>query len=322
MTNNEYQPQNHIERVIHNLMRRFGLKSVLLVAVGLLALSSSFFVVTPSEMAGTRWMGGKVMTATPLGPGVHFKVPFLETVDTIQTSRSQFDLPDLAVFTNDNQRVDIHISVIYQIPQAAVMKLLYGTGRAGNVDIDSIIIPVVRDRALAAFATHNTLHISDERQLIATQMQREVSEALQRLFGINVIDVQLIGIQYSDVFTASVEEAMKAKAAATQAENAVAQKKFEGEQMTTTADAAAKAAVAKATGDAQAVVLASDAQAKAIATVGEALKANPDYVHFYAVQHWNGAYPTVVGGNAMSLLDLNKIGTLGGGQVSGGQESK
>lgn len=285
---------------------RFGLLGVVAVAVIVVLLFSSVFVVSPSEEAGTRWMGGTPMTTAPLTTGVHFKVPFFESVDRLQTSRSVYTLNGLDVYTNDNQKVTIDVSLIYQIPSSAVMNLLYHVGRAGSVDIEATILPVVRDRALAAFAQYNTLTISDQRAQITAQMRKDISEALQRLFNVNVVDVQLVGIHYSPVFDQSIEEAVRAKNLAVQAENTVAQKKYEGEQKTVTANAEATAAVERANGEAQATVLQAQAQAKAIETVGEALKGNPEYAHFYGLQHWNGILPQVVGGSSIPMIDLSK----------------
>ena len=137
-------------------------------------------------------------------------------------------------------------------------------------------------------------------------MRKDISDALQRLFDVEVIDVQLVGIHYSPVFDQSIEEAVRAKNLAVQAENTVAQKKFEGEQKTVTANAEATAAVERANGEAQATVLQAQAQAKAIDTVGEALKNNPEYAHFYGLQHWNGILPQVVGSGSIPMIDLNK----------------
>jgi regulator of protease activity HflC (stomatin/prohibitin superfamily) len=285
---------------------RFGVGGMAAVVAVVVLLYSSVFVVSPSEEAGTRWMGGTPMTSAPLTTGVHFKVPFFETVDMLQTSRSIYTLNGLDVYTNDNQKVTIDVSLIYQIPSSAVMNLLYHVGRAGAVDIEATILPVVRDRALAAFAQYNTLTISDQRAQITAQMRKDISEALQRLFNVDVVDVQLVGIHYSPVFDQSIEEAVRAKNLAVQAENTVAQKKFEGEQKTVTANAEATAAVERANGEAQATVLQAQAQAKAIETVGEALKGNPEYAHFYGLQHWNGALPQVVGSGSMPMIDLTK----------------
>ena len=285
---------------------RFGVGGAMVVLIAVVLLLNSVFVVSPSEEAGTRWMGGTPMTSAPLTTGVHFKVPFFETVDRLQTSRSIYTLNGLDVYTNDNQKVTIDVSLIYQIPNSAVMNLLYHVGRAGAVDIEATILPVVRDRALAAFAQYNTLTISDQRAQITAQMRKDISDALQRLFDVDVIDVQLVGIHYSQVFDQSIEEAVRAKNLAVQAENTVAQKRFEGEQKTVTASAEANAAVERANGEAQATVLQAQAQAKAIETVGEALKSNPDYAHFYGLQHWNGVLPQVVGAGSIPMIDLGK----------------
>ena len=280
-----------------------GLLAAIVIAVLLL---NSVFVIAPSEEAGTRWMGGTPMTSAPLKTGVHFKVPFFETVDRLQTSRSVYTLNGLDVYTNDNQKVTIDVSLIYQIPSSAVMNLLYHIGRAGSMDVETTILPVVRDRALAAFARYNTLTISDQRAQITSQMRKDISEALQRLFGVDVIDVQLVGIHYSPIFDQSIEEAVRAKNLAVQAENTVAQKRYEGEQKTVTAHAEATAAVERANGEAQATVLEAQAQAKAIETVGQALKSNAEYSRFYGLKHWNGVLPQVVGTGSMPMIDLSK----------------
>jgi len=285
---------------------RFGIAGALAIVFVVVLLFNSVFVVSPSEEAGTRWMGGTPMTTTPLTTGVHFKVPFFESVDRLQTSRSVYMLNGLDVYTNDNQKVTIDVSLIYQIPSTAVMNLLYHVGRAGAVDIESTILPVVRDRALAAFAQYNTLTISDQRAQITVQMRKDISDALHRLFDVDVIDVQLVGIHYSPIFDQSIEEAVRAKNLAVQAENTVAQKKFEGEQKTVTATAEATAAVERANGEAQATVLQAQAQAKAIETVGDALKTHPEYAHFYGLQHWNGMLPQVVGAGSIPMIDLTK----------------
>jgi regulator of protease activity HflC (stomatin/prohibitin superfamily) len=57
------------------------------------------------------------------------------------------------------------------------------------------------------------------------------------LFGIEVFDLQIPAIRYSDTFVASVEAAVKAKDDAIAAENTVNRIRFEGEQKVVTARA-------------------------------------------------------------------------------------
>jgi regulator of protease activity HflC (stomatin/prohibitin superfamily) len=262
----------------------------------LIVLFSSWFVVPPANVAFTRWLGGRVMQREPLGPGLHLKVPFMESVDEMQVSQSVYALSPMEVYTNDNQSVSISVSLIYVVPPADVYHLLYEVGRTGNVDIDTTVLPVVRNDAQAVFARYNTLTISDRRAQIADAMQAAIANDLQRLFGVQVVNVQLTGIQYSGAFTQSVEAAMTAKAAAVRAENQVLQKQYEGQQAVVLAEAQAKAKIAAAEGD-----------AKAIALVSDALRQNPAYIRWYEASRWDGALPKYVSGKAaLPVIDADK----------------
>jgi regulator of protease activity HflC (stomatin/prohibitin superfamily) len=50
---------------------------VVAVVLVLIFAIDSYFVVEPTEMAGVRRLG-QVVTAKPLGPGLHFKLPFID----------------------------------------------------------------------------------------------------------------------------------------------------------------------------------------------------------------------------------------------------
>lgn len=286
--------ENKTDAEIASSIKKSALYVILLV-VGITALISAVYIVPPTEMAGLRMLG-KVETATPVQSGLHFKVPFIERADMLQTSQSKYTLEDMQVYTADNQSVDIGINVIYQIPSTAVMHLLYDVGRTGNVDIDGTILPVVRDRALATFARYNTLNISEKRNEIAMNMEKEIGTGLRSTFGINVIRVQLVKIKYSPMFVASVEAAVRAKAMAVQAENTVLQKQYEGQQQVVTAKALADAEIAKANGEAQARLINAAATAKSVKIIGDALSSNPQYLKYTQIKQWNGILPRVTGG--------------------------
>ena len=66
---------------------------VILGTVGLVALCAldAYFVVEPTEMAGVRRLG-QVITAKPLGPGPHFKLPLIDQVDRLQVSLDTFKI--------------------------------------------------------------------------------------------------------------------------------------------------------------------------------------------------------------------------------------
>ena len=300
-----------------------------LIGIAALVMASfgSFYTVQPTEMAGVRRLG-TVVTAQPVGPGLHFKVPFIDTVDTIQTSLDTFQLSNLTVYTVDNQAVNVGVGLSYKIPAAAVLKLLYTVGRSGNVDISENIRPVLADRVLRVFSTQNTVSISANREQIAAEIRKGVSEALEGIFGIELVDLQLSSIAYSSSFQASVEAAVQAKNDAIRAENTVVKVRYEGEQQKVQADAQAavriaqangeaqatiaqarsqrEASILKAEGEARAVTLVGEAQAAVIQQVGAAVNSNAVVVSYETAHRWNGQMPsTMLGGSANPLAMLS-----------------
>jgi len=290
------------------------------ITVGAVAATalSSVYTVQPTEMAGVRRLG-TVVTLAPVGPGLHLKLPWIDTVDTIQTSLDTFQLNNLTVYTIDNQAVTVGLGISYHIPASAVMRLLYGVGRSGNVDIAENIRPVLADRVLRVFSTQNTVGISANREHIAAEIRKQVDEGLGSIFGLEITDLQLSSITYSPSFQASVEAAVQAKNDAIRAENMVSRVRYEGEQAKVQADAQAsvriaqanaeaastvaqaraqrESAILRAEGEAQAATLTGEAEAHVMQQVGAAVAANPGVVSFEASHRWNGQLPgTMLGG--------------------------
>lgn len=286
--------------------------------VVLILLTDSWYTVPPTEMAGTQTLG-RVSSAEPIGPGFHFKLPLIESVDYIQTSISRFDLPTVSVHTADNQLVNLGISLTYQIPKSDVFHLLYDVGQSGNTDVDAAITPVISDRALRVFAKHNAINISSERTQIDAQMRESVSQALKSIFGIDVVDLQIRSLTYSDAFTNAVEAAVEAKAQTVQAQNLVFQKEAQAQQAVATAKGEAASQIARAEGDKQSVVLRAQgkaeaiaivakAHAQAVAAIGHAMTQNPSYATYAIATGWNGQPPsTIVGQSSGAANPLSFI---------------
>ena len=306
-------------------VRRAALAGVLAI-IALMLLSSSYYVIEPTEMGGVRRLG-IIISPTPVNPGPHFKAPLLDQVDRIQVSLTTFRTDTMTVYTVDNQSVQIGIGLSYRVPPAAVFKLLYGVGRTGNVDVEANLRPIVADRALRVFARHNTVAISAEREAIANEIRQSVMESVRDAFGIEVVDLQLSRIEYSPAFTQSVEAAVRAKNDAIQAENTVSRIRYEGEQAKVQAEAQAAAqisraegeakatvaragaerdaAILRAQGEAQAASLVGEAQARVAREIGAAVAANPQIVGYETARRWNGQLPqTMLGSGATPFVSL------------------
>ncbi len=298
-----------------------NIRWIVIVLVVLLIADHAFYTVDPTEMAGVRRLN-TVVTKQPLGEGLHFKVPFIDAVDKVTVSLQTYTVPRLVVNTVDNQPVQLAVGVSYTTPPSAVLHLLYEVGRAGNVDINENLHRIIADRTAKVFAQQNTTTISENREKLSSALRAILTEDLRRLHGIEVQDLQVADIVYSDSFRASVEAAVKAKNDSVASENMVNKVRYDGEQAKVKAAAEAAAAISRAEGEKQAAILAAqgqaeaiklqgDAQAEAIRAQGKALTESPRFVDYAIAKAWNGQPPqTILGGQgAVPFFQLSKPST-------------
>jgi regulator of protease activity HflC (stomatin/prohibitin superfamily) len=293
-----------------------GIVVVVVIAIFVL---DSYFVVEPTEMAGVRRLG-QVITKEPLGPGLHFKSPFIDQVDRLQVSLDTFKLDRLTVNTIDNQPIAVTVGLTYRIPPQAVLPLLYEVGRAGNFDITENFERIVADRTAKIFAQQNTTRISENRDQILNTLKSVLSKDLGTLYHIEVVDFQIAGIIYSDSFRASVEAAVKAKNEAVAAENTVNRIRFEAQQAVERANGEAAARLKLADADRQSTILSAQGRAEGIRLEGESratvlrvnaeiLKTSPLVVELAKADRWNGTLPLTLleGTSSVPLLSVPPI---------------
>ena len=242
--------------------------------IGLVAYVASqcFFTVDPAERAMVRQFG-QVTSDKPFGPGLHFRMPFVTSVDRAQVSLTNLHIPIFSVNTIDNQKIDIDINVSYLTPESAVYHLLYEVGRSGNSDIRENVIPVVQDRISRIFSIKNTNNISELREGIQAETTNAVRTALKDLFKIDLQSLQIAKIIYSQAFVASNERSVTAKNEAIAEENRVKVAEFQAKQKVTTAEGEAQQARAKAAGDADALRLRAKAEKEAAELQGQGASA-------------------------------------------------
>jgi membrane protease subunit HflC len=320
MTDHQLSPFTTLARRPANVKISRKLLVVLFGLAILVALAaSSFVIVDPTEMAGKRRLG-QVVVDKPLGPGLHFKLPLIESIDTLQTSLETYKLDKLTVNTVDNQPITLAVGLTYRIPASAVLKLLYEVGRAGNLDIAENFQRIIADRTAKVFAQQNTTTISENRERLSTALKTLLSADLGRLYGVDVVDFQIAGITYSESFRASVEAAVKAKNEAVAAENTVNRIRFEAQQAVARAngeaeaklriaDADRQAAILNAQGRAEAIRLEGESRAKVLRLNAEILHDNPLVVDLAKADRWNGALPQTLleGTGGMPLIGLPRL---------------
>ena len=298
---NKYEDEDKADRNAKYGFASWLYRNARIIVISVFAFAviyDSFFTVQETQRGGMRRFGHQV-SEQPIMPGLHFKLPFVETADLMQVSVDNLRIDNLHVYTVDNQLVTISIGITYRWPDSSVLNALYKVGTPGNSSFMHNVEQIASDRAKKIFARHNTTKISEDRAEISHDVQQVLGDDIRSIFGMDIIDLQIPALEYSSVFVASVEAAVKAKNDAIAAENTVNRIRYEGQQKVVTAKAEAEATIATAMATKQRAILEAEGEAQSIKIRGDALKDNPRVIELTIAQRWQGAPPqTILGGSA------------------------
>jgi regulator of protease activity HflC (stomatin/prohibitin superfamily) len=231
--------------------------------------------------------------STPLAPGLHWIVPFVERVQTYSVAKQTYTMASatgegqvagddsIQCRTKDGQQVFIDASVIYSIdPQYLINLHITWQNRFE----DNLVRPVVRAAIRDAVSQFGVEEIVSSKR---AELEAAISAGIEKgLTENNLImsDFLLRNIRFSDEYALAVEQKQIAEQQALQAQFVVQQKKQEAEQARQTAQGQADAAVIAAQGEAQAILLKAQAQAEAWAALAQVLNDNPEMLTYEYIQ--------------------------------------
>jgi modulator of FtsH protease HflC len=208
-------------------------------------------------------------------PGLHFKVPFVQSVTYLEDRVLNYDIQPLDVYTADQKRLSIDNYAIWRVgnPQQFIEstggRLISAQGR-----IDEIVFSDLRN----IIAEHTLDEIVSEKRRDYLQEVTELSREKLANFGITLIDVRIIRADLPTEIEQAVFERMRSER-----ERIAAQLRAEGEeearQITSSADKEVEIILADSRKDAEKVRGEGDAQALAI--YAEAYNENPDFYRFW-----------------------------------------
>ena len=237
-----------------------------------------------------------------LGPGLHWIVPFVESVRTYSIARETYTMSSTVsegqVFgddsiearTKDGQQVLIEASVIYAVDPTDLINLhIIWQDRYEDMVIRPVSRSAIRD-AVSQFGIEEI--VSSKR----AEMQEMIFETMKAAFGQNSLilsEFLLRDIRFSDEYAAAVEQKQVAEQQAQQAAFVVQQRKQEAEQARQVAQGQADAAVIAANGAAQARVIQANAEAQANQVIGQSLRDNPSLIQYLYVQKVSEGVQTI-----------------------------
>jgi membrane protease subunit HflC len=250
------------------LILRYGIW-VLLFIGALLILSvglSCFFTVQQNEAAGvTRY--GSLISSKPVGPGFHFKVPFIDEVHTIRMSIDKIAIDKVKVKTTDNQFVEVDLNLTYRVYDP--FKAMFQVGSMGNGGVIDKVIPFAQSRALDVFGQVNALQIVDQKQALEAEILRATQERAIDLFGEKIEDVQITHIEYSPGFESNIEKMVQTRNEQISAQNILIVRQTEAKQAVAIAQGQADSAAATADGNKRVAIATAEGEKTRITLTAE-----------------------------------------------------
>lgn len=284
---------------------KFG-GTVILLLAGLLVLTilfGSWYTIDQTQR-GVLLRNGALVEVVQ--PGLHFKWPWIETVNKIDMQTHNFTFEKVNSYSADQQPADLRISVTLHVAPDKVAEMYSRFGGDQQAAISRLITPHMNQEVKVVFG-----HYTAQRAITARgQLNADAAKALTDAIAYDPIfvieGVQIEDIEFSKDYIRSVEARMQAEVAVQQRQQELAQERIKAEIAVTQATGRANSIRAEAQAQADATTLRGNAEASAIKAKGDALAANPSLVALIQAERWNGVLPTtLVPGSTVPFLNVH-----------------
>ncbi|OBZ16279.1 HflC protein [Bacillus sp. FJAT-27264] len=256
-----------------------GIVAVLVVAV----LGTNAYASVEYGHVGLYKTFGKLNDNT-LAPGIHFKIPFIQTVIQVNTQVTKSET-DTSASSKDLQPVSTHVAVNYSVNKASVFHLMNNIG--GNYDT-VIINPAIQEIVKEVTAKYPAEDLITRRDVVSGEVSDQLKTRLAK-YDLIVNDINIVNFKFSDAFNQSIEAKQVAQQQALKAENDLRRIEIEAKQK-----------VAQAQAEAESLRL------KKQEVTPELVQLKQIEVQEKALDKWNGVLPTVTGG-ATPFVDVQSL---------------
>lgn len=255
-----------------------GAVVMLMLFIGLPILWGSWYTVSSGEVGIVKTWGAVSSVA---GDGLHFKMPIMQSVDKLDIRTRRAQAPAVAG-SKDMQRVTTTVSVNYHFDQSKIKEIYSSTGfdDVENKIVDSRIQEYVK----SVVARYKVEELLAQRETVKSEIETSLKKSLAE-YHIVLEDVQIVDFDPSKQYTEAIEQKQVAEQNAQKAQNDLTRIRVEAEQK----------------------IVQAKAESEAIRIQADAIKSNggKEFVAKLAVDKWDGALPTYMGGNApIPFLDI------------------
>ena len=259
--------------------------------LGLIVLVQSVFTVDQTERAIVLELGKPVGDA-PLGPGLHFKLPFVQNVIFFDSRILNYDAEPAEILTKDKKNMVVDNYTKWRITDPLQFYRTVRSIPRAQARLDDIIYSEIR----VALGNYTLIEIvSGKRGEITTEVTTK-SNALVREYGIEVMDVRIKRTDLPAENARAIFGRMRAER-----ERQAKQYRSEGQEESSkiTALADRERSILLADARRQASVLRGAGEAEAISLWADALGRDPE---FFAFQRSLEAYEKSLKENSRLVL--------------------
>src|SRR5438105_3058917 len=252
----------------------------------ILFMSESVVIVQAGNRGVVLYVGA--VENRVLGEGVHFIIPFAEQVIQMEVRTLKFQA-NASAASNDLQEVQTTIALNYHISpsQANIIYQQLGVDYA-----DRIIAPTIQESVKASVAKFNAEELITKRATAKAVIAGSIANTLSAR-NIVVETVFITDFKFSQAFASQVESKVVAFQKFLTEQNNLLAIQVIANQTVVQAQAAARANVARASGESQAIKI-----------ITVQLKESPTYLQWLSINRWNGQLPYAFGSGAVPFFQL------------------
>lgn len=262
------------------------MKNIIIIVLALVVFIFATATYTVDERETAIKFRFKEIVETDIKPGLHFKVPFMNTIEKFSTLVLTLDAQPDRFLTSEKKDVRVDFFVKWKIDN---VDTFYRATRGDLARAQSRLESIMKDGLRNEFSTRTIQEaVSGERGEIMIAL-KEKAEGPAKQLGIKIIDARVSQIDFTESVSNSVYERMRSERQRV-AQDFRSRGRAEGEKIRAIADREAVIIEADAYRDAEKIRGQGDAKSAEI--YAGAYQKNPE---FYAFYRSLGAYKKSLG---------------------------
>jgi len=251
------------------------MKNIAIIVIAFIAFILATATYTVDQRETAIKFRFKEIVQTDIKPGLHFKVPFMNTVEKFSTLILTLDAQPDRFLTGEKKYVQVDFFVKWKIDNISTF---YRATRGDIARAQNRLESIMKDGLRNEFSTRTIQEaITGERGEIMTAL-RNKAEASAKELGIKIVDARVSKIDFPESVSESVYERMRSERQRV-AQDFRSRGQAEGEKIRAIADRQAVIIEADAFRDAEKIR--GEGDAKSAQIYASAYKENAEFYDFY-----------------------------------------